>query len=103
MPPTQGQVLFRGKRLTGSNRETTMVFQTFALLPWLTVQQNVELGLEARGVAPAARSERTLRAIDLVGLDGYEGAYRQGTVGRDAPACRLCPGAGRRARRAAHG
>jgi NitT/TauT family transport system ATP-binding protein len=75
MPPTQGQVLFRGKRLTGSNRETTMVFQTFALLPWLTVQQNVELGLEARGVAPAARSERTLRAIDLVGLDGYEGAY----------------------------
>ena len=49
--PTAGQVLFRGERLTGSNRETTMVFQTFALLPWLTVQQNVELGLEARGVA----------------------------------------------------
>jgi NitT/TauT family transport system ATP-binding protein len=75
MPPTEGQVLFRGERLTGSNRETTMVFQTFALLPWLTVQQNVELGLEARGVPPAARSERALRAIDLVGLDGYEGAY----------------------------
>ena len=75
MPPTQGQVLFRGERLTGPNRDTTMVFQTFALLPWLTVQQNVELGLEARGVAAAARSERALRAIDLVGLDGYEGAY----------------------------
>jgi NitT/TauT family transport system ATP-binding protein len=75
MPPTSGQVLFRGERLTGSNRETTMVFQTFALLPWLTVQQNVELGLEARGIAAGPRSERALRAIDLVGLDGYERAY----------------------------
>jgi NitT/TauT family transport system ATP-binding protein len=73
--PTEGHVLFRGQRLTGSNRETTMVFQTFALLPWLTVQQNVELGLEARGIGAAERSERALRAIDLVGLDGYESAY----------------------------
>jgi NitT/TauT family transport system ATP-binding protein len=73
--PTEGRVLFRGERLTGSNRETTMVFQTFALLPWLTVQQNVELGLEARGVAAAERTERALRAIDIVGLDGYESAY----------------------------
>lgn len=73
--PTDGEVLFRGKRLTGTNRDTTMVFQTFALLPWLTVQQNVEIGLEARGVAPAQRTERALRAIDLVGLDGYESAY----------------------------
>jgi NitT/TauT family transport system ATP-binding protein len=73
--PTAGQVLFRGQPLTGTNRDTTMVFQTFALLPWLTVQQNVEIGLEARGVAPAERSERALRAIDLVGLDGYESAY----------------------------
>ena len=73
--PSGGEVLFRGKRLVGCNRDTTMVFQTFALLPWLTVQQNVEIGLEARGVAPAQRSERALRAIDLVGLDGYESAY----------------------------
>jgi NitT/TauT family transport system ATP-binding protein len=73
--PTEGQVMFRGQRLTGSNRETTMVFQTFALLPWLTVQENVELGLEARGVATAERTERALRAIDIVGLDGYESAY----------------------------
>jgi NitT/TauT family transport system ATP-binding protein len=73
--PTDGQVLFRGQVLTGTNRDTTMVFQTFALLPWLTVQQNVEIGLEARGVAAAERSERALRAIDLVGLDGYESAY----------------------------
>jgi len=75
IPPTDGEVLFRGKQLTGTNHETTMVFQTFALLPWLTVQENVELGLEARGVEPAQRAERAVRAIDLVGLDGYESAY----------------------------
>jgi NitT/TauT family transport system ATP-binding protein len=75
MAPTGGEVLFRGQRLTGTNRDTTMVFQTFALLPWLTVQQNVEIGLEARNVPPGPRSERALRAIDLVGLDGYESAY----------------------------
>ncbi|MGO8959328.1 MAG: AAA-associated domain-containing protein [Streptosporangiaceae bacterium] len=75
MAPTEGEVQFRGKPLTGTNRETSMVFQTFALMPWLTVQQNVELGLEARGVPPAQRAERALRAIDIVGLDGYESAY----------------------------
>jgi NitT/TauT family transport system ATP-binding protein len=75
MAPTSGEVWFRGQRLTGTNRETSMVFQTFALMPWLTVQQNVELGLEARGVLPAERAERALRAIDIVGLDGYESAY----------------------------
>jgi NitT/TauT family transport system ATP-binding protein len=73
--PSSGRVLFRGEVLTGTNRETTMVFQTFALLPWLTVQQNVELGLEARGVPSAERTERALRVIDIVGLDGYESAY----------------------------
>ena len=75
MAPTEGEVRFRGRRLTGTNRETAMVFQTFALMPWLTVQQNVELGLEARGVPAAERGERALRAIDIVGLDGYESAY----------------------------
>ena len=75
MAPTAGEVRFRGQPLTGTNRETSMVFQTFALMPWLTVQQNVELGLEARGVVPGERAERALRAIDIVGLDGYESAY----------------------------
>jgi len=73
--PTEGEVQFRGRPLTGTNRETSMVFQTFALMPWLTVQQNVELGLEARGVPTDQRAERALRAIDIVGLDGYETAY----------------------------
>jgi NitT/TauT family transport system ATP-binding protein len=75
MAPTEGRVLFRGEPLTGTNRETAMVFQTFALMPWLTVQQNVELGLEARGVEQKDRADRALRAIDIVGLDGYESAY----------------------------
>src|SRR5580693_2044724 len=75
MAPTTGEVQFRGRRLTGTNRETSMVFQSFALMPWLTVQQNVELGLEARGVQADERDERALRAIDIVGLDGYESAY----------------------------
>ncbi len=52
-----------------------MVFQTFALLPWLTVRQNVELGLEARGVPEADRRDRAERVIDLIGLDGFESAY----------------------------
>ena len=52
-----------------------MVFQSFALLPWLTVLQNVELGLEAHGVEPATARKRAERAIDLIGLDGFESAY----------------------------
>jgi NitT/TauT family transport system ATP-binding protein len=52
-----------------------MVFQSFALFPWLTVLQNVEVGLEAQGVLPAERRKRALSAIDLIGLDGFESAY----------------------------
>lgn len=73
--PSSGAVSYRGTRINGANPGVAMVFQSFALLPWLTVQQNVELGLEARGVPPAERQERSLRAIDLIGLDGFEGAY----------------------------
>src|SRR4030042_39118 len=51
-PPTAGQVLYRGKPLTGVNPHATIVFQSFALFPWLTVQHNVEVALNARGVAP---------------------------------------------------
>ena len=73
--PSSGSVSYRGVPLRGANPGVAMVFQSFALLPWLTVQQNVELGLEAQGVAEAERRERALRAIDLIGLDGFEGAY----------------------------
>ncbi|MFB2772087.1 nitrate/sulfonate/bicarbonate ABC transporter ATP-binding protein [Pelatocladus sp. BLCC-F211] len=75
IPPSQGQVICNGKRLQGANQDVAMVFQSFALLPWLTVQENVELGLEARGVSLAKRQRQALKAIDLVGLDGFESAY----------------------------
>jgi NitT/TauT family transport system ATP-binding protein len=73
--PSAGTVSYRGSPLTGANPGVSMVFQTFALLPWLTVQQNVELGLEARDVAEAERADRAVKAIDLIGLDGFESAY----------------------------
>jgi NitT/TauT family transport system ATP-binding protein len=73
--PTTGTVSYRGTRLTGASAGVAMVFQTFALLPWLTVKQNVELGLQARGVPEADRAERALHAIDIIGLDGFESAY----------------------------
>ncbi|EKQ66805.1 ABC-type nitrate/sulfonate/bicarbonate transport system, ATPase component [Leptolyngbyaceae cyanobacterium JSC-12] len=75
IPPTQGKVFSNGKPLRGANNKVAMVFQSFALLPWLTVQENVELGLEARGIHPDERRQRALKAIDLVGLDGFESAY----------------------------
>lgn len=75
IPPSSGQVFSSGKRLQGANDDVAMVFQSFALLPWLTVQENVELGLEARGVSRIDRQQRALKAIDLVGLDGFESAY----------------------------
>ena len=73
--PSAGSVVYRGEPLTGANPGVSMVFQSFALLPWLTVQQNVELGLHAQGVPEAERRERALKAIDLIGLDGFESAY----------------------------
>ncbi len=75
IPPSQGRVLSNGKPLRGANDDVAMVFQSFALLPWLTVKENVELGLDARGVGRDERSIKALKAIDLVGLDGFESAY----------------------------
>ncbi|MFI9550566.1 nitrate/sulfonate/bicarbonate ABC transporter ATP-binding protein [Nonomuraea endophytica] len=75
IPPSSGTITYRGRPFKGANPGTTMVFQTFALLPWLTVQQNVEVGLETRGLPAAARREAALTAIDLIGLDGFESAY----------------------------
>jgi len=75
LKPTSGDVEWRGEPLTGPAPGVAMVFQSFALFPWLTVQENVELGLEAQGVKKAEREERTEAAIDLIGLGGYDGAY----------------------------
>jgi NitT/TauT family transport system ATP-binding protein len=75
IPPTTGTIAYRGTPLNGANPGVSMVFQTFALLPWLTVQSNVEMGLEALGIPPEERRRRALDAIDLIGLDGFESAY----------------------------
>ena len=72
---SSGKVLYRGKPLTGINPYATIVFQTFALYPWLSVLDNVEIALKARGVANPVRRERALKLIDMVGLDGFESAY----------------------------
>jgi NitT/TauT family transport system ATP-binding protein len=72
--PTSGEIVF--PRRTGEGPTTvSMVFQSFALFPWLTVLQNVEVGLEAKRVKPEERRRRALAAIDLIGLDGFENAY----------------------------
>lgn len=75
LKPKGGEVLFQGRPIDGPATGVSMVFQSFALFPWLTVLQNVELGLEAQRVAPAERRQRALAAIDLIGLDGFENAY----------------------------
>lgn len=75
IPPSTGEVISSGKPVRGPNPDVAMVFQSYALLPWLTVLENVELGLEALGLPEAERHKRALRAIDRVGLDGFESAY----------------------------
>src|SRR5574337_17030 len=72
--PDSGEVRYRGQPLYGPARGIRMVFQSFALFPWLTVQQNVELGLEARGMPRGDRAEKAEAAIALIGLAGFEGA-----------------------------
>ena len=73
--PVDGKVTWRGKPLVGPSDGIAMVFQSFALFPWLTVLENVEIGLEPLGVPAAERRTRSLEAIDLIGLDGFENAY----------------------------
>lgn len=75
IPPTQGEIRYHNQVLKGPAQGMAMVFQSFALLPWLTVLQNVELGLEAQGVDKVSRRKRALKAIDTIGLDGFESAY----------------------------
>ena len=73
--PVAGEVRWRGRPLTGPAQGIAMVFQSFALFPWLTVLENVEIGLEALGLPTAERRRRSIEAIDLIGLDGFESAY----------------------------
>src|ERR1700694_1671712 len=75
IPPSAGEGLVHAQPLQGPNTQVAIVFQSFALYPWLTVLENVELGLLARPVPRAERRTQALAAIDLVGLDGFEDAY----------------------------
>ena len=73
--PTSGTVSFRGSEINRPTDGISMVFQNFALFPWLSVQENVELGLEARQVDAKLARKRSEQALDLVGLSGFESAY----------------------------
>ncbi|HWA30814.1 MAG TPA: nitrate/sulfonate/bicarbonate ABC transporter ATP-binding protein [Rhizomicrobium sp.] len=73
--PTSGSARYMGKEIDGPTSGIAMVFQSFALFPWLTVLENVQLGLEALGLPAEEIRKRALGAIDLIGLDGYESAY----------------------------
>ena len=75
LPASSGDAKCRGETIAGPPHGVSMVFQSFALFPWLTVLQNVELGLEALGINSDERRKRALAAIDLIGLDGFESAY----------------------------
>jgi len=73
--PSSGRVTYRGHSVTRPVPGIAMVFQSFALLPWLTVLENVELGLEAQGISRAERRRRAIETIDIIGLDGFESAF----------------------------
>ncbi len=73
--PSAGSLFYRDKLVTEPVQGIAMVFQSFALLPWLSVLENVEIGLEAMGVPRKERRSRALKAIDTIGLDGFESAY----------------------------
>jgi NitT/TauT family transport system ATP-binding protein len=73
--PSAGQVLWHGRPISQAEINVSIVFQSFALFPWLTVLENVEAPLQARGVDPEERRARSMKMLDMVGLDGFEAAY----------------------------
>src|SRR5580658_6627925 len=73
--PSAGEVLWHGNPVANESPNVSIVFQSFALFPWLTVLENVEAPLKARAVGEIARRKRSLKILETVGLDGFEGAY----------------------------
>src|ERR1051325_12100655 len=81
LKPDSGEMQLNGTPITGPGQERAMVFQEFGLLPWRTVQANVELGLELKGMAAPERREISRRLIHMVGLAGFETHYPRGLSG----------------------
>jgi NitT/TauT family transport system ATP-binding protein len=75
LKPDSGEVLMHGKKITGPASDRAMVFQEFGLLPWRTVQNNIELGLELKRTSAAKRRVVAERLVSLVGLGGFENHY----------------------------
>jgi len=73
--PSDGEVRYRGTLLRGVNPYATIVFQSFALFPWLTAEANVAIAMRARGIPAEQAHARAIELIDMVGLDGFEQAY----------------------------
>ena len=101
--PIAGSISYLGHSVEGPAPGIAMVFQSFALFPWLNVLENVELGLEAIGLPAKEIRRRSLAAIDLIGLDGFEFSVSARTFGGHAPAGRVCSRAGRASEHPAHG
>lgn len=75
LKPTQGKIFYHGQEFSDVNPNISMVFQSPALFPWLSVFDNVAIGLKAKGIPKPQVEKKTYEAIDLVGLDGFETAY----------------------------
>ena len=75
LEPTEGAIWLDDRRVTGPGRDRGMVFQSYTLFPWLTVQRNVEFGLKLRGIPPDERHDIARRFLAQVGLDGFERHY----------------------------
>src|SRR5258705_12291729 len=73
--PSADQVYWHERPIATANVNVSIVFQSFALFPWLSVLENVEAPLKARGMEPAERRKRSLKILDTVGLDGFQAAY----------------------------
>ena len=73
--PSKGEIYFHGIPLKKANPRIAMVFQSFALFPWLSVLENVELGLKSLGLPAGTAREKSIKMLDIVGLDGFEDAY----------------------------
>ena len=101
--PSAGQVYWHGKPIAQAEINVSIVFQSFALFPWLTVLENVEAPLQARGVTPEERRERSMKMLDTVGLDGFEAAYPKELSGGMRQRVGFARALGRRAGSALHG